>query len=385
MKPLSSLELFAGAGGLALGVSKAGMRHKFIAEKNAACCATLRANKHFYAGCEPVELDLESVNPAKLVRDGVDVVVGGPPCQPFSQGGACRGAKDARNLFPIAVRFIQDLNPKAFIIENVKGLTNDCFSNYLEYLRLQLQYPSLHPNKELDWEDQLEMLEDHHSSSKRPEYLLFCRTLNAADYGVAQKRERFFMVGFRYDICDTWHFPAATHSRLALIKDQQTDGGYWQRHEISSADRRIPVLEKNWERRAKTENSPYDLLPWKTVRDAISTLPRPVLKGDDRVANHEFLPGARIYDGHTGSYIDAPSKTIKAGAHGVPGGENTVVFPSGRFRYYTMRECARIQSFPDSYLFAGSRSAITKQIGNAVPPTLARIVAESVRKTLTRS
>jgi DNA (cytosine-5)-methyltransferase 1 len=382
MRKLSSLELFAGAGGLALGISKAGMKHKFIAEKNGDSCATLRANKQFYANCEPVELDLSAVDPSKLVPDGVDVIAGGPPCQPFSQGGSGKGAKDTRNLFPVAFQFIQDLQPKAFIIENVKGLAQERFANYLEYLRLQLQYPSLHPEKETPWKDQLQALEDHHSSNKQPEYLLFCRTMNAADFGVAQKRERFFMVGFRYDICDTWHFPSATHSRQALLKDQQESGQYWERHEVPKKDRRISTMPKHWERQSEKPNSPYRLLPWQTVRDAIGDLPTPTAKGDKEISNHESFPGARIYDGHTGSYIDNPSKTIKAGAHGVPGGENTIVFPNGKFRYYTMRECARIQSFPDDYTFSGSRSAITKQIGNAVPPTLARIVAESVVKTL---
>lgn len=381
MRPLSSLELFAGAGGLALGVSIAGLRHKFIAEKNADSCETLRANKQFYANCEPMELDLSAISPRSVAKD-VDVISAGPPCQPFSKGGSGKGAKDSRNLFPVVFKFIQELTPKAFIIENVKGLTQDRFTNYLEYLRLQLQYPSLHDDEVTSWKKQLSLLEDHHSSSKKPEYLLFCRTLNAADYGVAQKRERFFMVGFRYDICDTWHFPTPTHSRESLLKEQQVGGEYWKRHSVPRKEQRIPLLPKNWKKIAERCDSRYSLAPWRTVRDVIADLPAPKLKGSSKISNHELLPGARSYDGHTGSYIDSPSKTIKAGAHGVPGGENSVAFPDGNIRYYTMRECARIQSFPDNYRFTGSRTAITRQIGNAVPVRLAEIVAKSVRDVL---
>lgn len=86
--------------------------------------------------------------------------------------------------------------------------------------------------------------------------------------------------------------------------------------------------------------------PWQTVRDAIGDLPDPQSKAALKIANHEFRPGARSYAGHTGSVLDEPSKTIKAGAHGVPGGENTVVLDDGSVRYYTVRESARISNFP---------------------------------------
>lgn len=191
------------------------------------------------------------------------------------------------------------------------------------------------------------------------------------------------MVGFRFDVCETWHFPNPTHSRQSLVRDQIQGGSYWDRHAIGRKHRRLQTLPRGWLSASKSPNSAYNLRPWQTVRDAIGNLPDPILGSTKRIRHHEFLPGARVYDGHSGSYIDLPSKTIKAGAHGVPGGENTVVFPDGSHRYYTLRECARIQSFPDKYNFAGSRTSITKQIGNAVPPTLAKVIAESVRGALT--
>lgn len=90
------------------------------------------------------------------------------------------------------------------------------------------------------------------------------------------------------------------------------------------------------------------------------------------------LAGAKSYNGHTGSEIDMPSKTIKAGDHGVPGGENMVRFEDGSVRYFTTFEAKRIQSFPDDYHITGSWTEAMRQIGNAVPVTLARTIAESL-------
>ena len=100
--------------------------------------------------------------------------------------------------------------------------------------------------------------------------------------------------------------------------------------------------------------------------------------------NHRFNPGARSYPGHTGSPWDQPSKTLKAGDHGVPGGENTLRHPNGRVRYFTVREAARLQTFPDGYEFHGSWTETMRQLGNAVPVQLSFSVADSVAKALRR-
>jgi DNA (cytosine-5)-methyltransferase 1 len=98
--------------------------------------------------------------------------------------------------------------------------------------------------------------------------------------------------------------------------------------------------------------------------------------------NHVFQSGAKTYQGHTGSPFDEPAKTLKAGAHGVPGGENMVVFPNGEARYFTVRESARLQTFPDDFIFLGSWTESMRQLGNAVPVTLAETVARNLNRML---
>ena len=125
---------------------------------------------------------------------------------------------------------------------------------------------------------------------------------------------------------------------------------------------------------------------WRTVRDALvdpeNTLPDPTKTSDNGFLNHVHNPGARTYKGHTGSPLDQPAKTLKAGDHGVPGGENMLAHSNGKVRYFTVRESARLQTFPDNYYFAGAWTEAMRQLGNAVPVRLAEIVATSIREKL---
>lgn len=119
-----------------------------------------------------------------------------------------------------------------------------------------------------------------------------------------------------------------------------------------------------------------ELLPWRTVRDARHGIPNP--RSDHGIADHIFRDGARTYPGHTGSDIGWPAKTIKAGGHGVPGGENMIRYPDGSVRYFTVCEAKRIQTFPDNFVIKGAWGEAMRQIGNAVPVLLGETVGREL-------
>jgi DNA (cytosine-5)-methyltransferase 1 len=150
-----------------------------------------------------------------------------------------------------------------------------------------------------------------------------------------------------------WMPPAKTHSRTALVAAQAG------------------------------RPAPDGLAPWRTLREALEGLPDPI-DGEchPKIANHIGIPGAKAYIGHSGSTLDWPAKSVKAGVHGCPGGEHMTAFPNGTYRYWTIRETARVQGFPDHWKFAGPRSEAMRQIGNAVPVPLARVFAERIAQLL---
>ena len=377
---MRSLELFTGGGGLALGMAAAGFEHEGVVEFDHDSCETLRLNKN--RGIDPVrnwniiEADIRAFDYSTVKAD---VIGGGVPCQPFSLGGKHGAYNDRRDMFPEFARAVAALRPKAFIVENVKGLLRSAFAEYFEYVILRLSHPTV-PIK-TTWQEHCRELERIHTSGKPTglDYNVVFHLLNAADYGVPQRRERVFIVGFRSDLGVEWSFPSTTHSRTALNHQQFVTGEYWDRHDVPKAKRpkaRLP------DARCLPGCGPTEL-PWKTVRDAISDLPKLGMGQTSKTdANHYLNPGARSYPGHTGSPLDEPAKTLKAGDHGVPGGENTLCLPDGTVRYFSVREAARIQTFPDAYRFAGAWTEQMRQVGNAVPVELARMVASSVAERL---
>jgi DNA (cytosine-5)-methyltransferase 1 len=278
-------------GGLALGLERAGFKPVRFVEFNRHACATLRANftpELVFEG-DVRDFDFGSVG-------DVDLVAGGPPCQPFSMGGKARAQADARDMFPYACKAVETLRPKAFIFENVKGLLRPAFSDYFQSIIKRLE---------------------------KAGYKVSVNLANAADYGVPQCRHRVFIVGIRNDIETPFIFPVLTHSR---------------------------------------EN-------WRTIRDVLGS-PAPGKKL------------AKQYAGHTGSRLDAPAKTIKAGAHGVPGGENMIILDNGRTRYLTADEAKIIQTFPADFKISGGWGEAMRQIGNAVPVLLAEAVGKAVYRTI---
>ncbi|HEX6369115.1 MAG TPA: DNA cytosine methyltransferase [Longimicrobium sp.] len=370
----TGVHMFAGAGGMAIGLRNAGFHHSRLYEYDVHAYATLRGNGLLSLGVNDWDEhkgDVRKVDWSRIPQP-VDLLAGGVPCQPFSLAGKHLAQRDGRNMFPEFFRAAEQLRPLGMFIENVAGLLREAFRPYFEYILRRLEFPSLSPRPEELWEDHdLRIRQHQNSDGYSPEYNVTWTPLDAADYGVPQNRKRVLIVATRADF-PTFSFPAPTHSRAALILAQES-GIYWERHGIA------PLSNITHRPRLHSD----DRLPWVTVRDAIGNLPAPASTEGEAEKNHWSIPGARSYHGHTGSKLDWPSKTLKAGVNGVPGGENTVVTDAGEIRYYTFREAARIQTFPDTHFFHGARKHITRQIGNAVPCLLSEVVARPLNDLLT--
>jgi len=384
---MRAIELFAGAGGLGMGISQAGFTPAKIVEWDRWCCDTIRENRrrgvHEVAKWPmPLEGDIRSVD-FRSFAGAVDLVSGGPPCQPFSLGGKHRAHNDHRDMWSEAVRVVREVRPPAFVFENVKGLTRASFATYLAYIIHQLSYPELKRLVSEDWHEHMARLERHHTSGREQglEYNVVYRVLNAANYGVPQRRERVVFVGFRSDLGIEWAFPKETHSLDSLLWEQLSSTDYWDRHNVARKDR---MIAERLKARGRSLVARPSEKAWLTVRDALVGLPDPELGQVDTAEflDHRFQPGARSYPGHTGSPLDEPAKTLKAGVHGVPGGENMLCRPDGSVRYFTVRESARLQTFPDTYRFHGSWTEAMRQLGNAVPVELSRIIGQNVAHRL---
>ena len=387
-RELNSVELFAGAGGMALGFANAGFKHHTLIEWNCHAFATLTRNQRSNFGLiydgQIYQADVRKFDYSQIGQP-IHLVTGGPPCQPFSIGGKHHGKSDKRDMFPEAVRAVRELKPYGFVFENVKGLLRKSFGDYLQYIILQLTYPLMIRGRDESWEQHLGRLEkiQAQGSGEQLAYNVVLRSLNAANYGVPQTRERIFIVGFRSDLAIEWSFPEPTHSHEQLLRSKWVTGEYWDQHRIPAAKK--PQPPEQYQRKIEQMRSCPPLFThqsisrWQTVRDAISDLPDPTREASTtKIPNHELRLGAKSYPGHTGSLIDQPSKTLKAGDHGVPGGENMLRSPDGSVRYFTVRESARLQTFPDDYLIQGSWTESMRQLGNAVPVRLSEIVAGSI-------
>ncbi|GGY11736.1 cytosine-specific methyltransferase [Litchfieldella qijiaojingensis] len=373
-----------------MGVSLAGFESLAVVERDRWASDTIRENQRngfplvqdwpLWSG------DVREFDWSGIPED-IDLVAGGPPCQPFSMGGRHKAFGDARDMFPATVDVVQRLKPKAFLIENVKGLTRSSFANYYQYILLQLEFPEVVRRDGETWPAHLKRLQEEKTSGALHlnglTYNVVPTLVNAANYGIPQKRERVFIVGFRADLGVEWSFPSPTHSYDALLHSQWVTGDYWDHHRIAKKHRpEIPGRMVNRIHKLSSELLPQEHKPWRTVRDALADVPDPRKRGAESFRNHNFQDGARAYPGHTGSPLDLPSKTLKAGDHGVPGGENMMVRDDGSVRYFTVRESARLQTFPDGYTFHGAWSETMRQLGNAVPVALGRVVACSVAEQL---
>jgi DNA (cytosine-5)-methyltransferase 1 len=374
---MRSVELFSGCGGLALGLSRAGFHHEFMAEWDADAVATVMHNRkrriRHVRDWPLEEADVREMSWHRFA--GLDLVAGGPPCQPFSIGGKHLGQEDARDMWPEAIRAVREVRPRAFLFENVRGIARPTFAHYLRWIIAHLHHPEMVRAADEDHVAHTQRLE----ASRMPiAYNVFVAKVNAADYGAAQKRHRVIVAGVRADLGVTLHHPVPTHSRERLLWDQWVSGDYWRRHGlVQPRDTAITAGDSVLVRRLRSLDTPPAGRAWVTVRDALDGLGEPNGK-----ANHVFQDGARVYPGHTGSPLDQPAKALKAGDHGVPGGENMMVRDDQSVRYFTIREAARLQGLPDTYLFPRSWTESMRQLGNAVPSQLAEAMGDWVTRAI---
>lgn len=374
----SAIELFAGGGGLALGLGQAGFDHLALVEWWAPAARVLRHNADNGTGLWSAdtvhEVDVRQAAPL-LAGLHPDLIAGGPPCQPFSLAGVHAGDNDARNMFPAALDLVRSLRPRMVIFENVPGLTRPGFAPYLDYVKAQLRRPAV------ERKNDDELWNEHNrrilASRDAEEYRVYQHEIDAADLGVPQNRRRVFIIAIRADQpgADTWTEVELTHSRDALWHEQYVTGTYWDRHALA---RRVPAQRHVTQVNRIRKVGPDPKKPWVTLRDLLRDVPSPTATPTETWPNHLFIPGARTYAKHTGSPIDQPSKTIKAGVHGVSGGEAMIRYLNGSVRYLTVREAALAQGFPRDYEFPGYRSRVMGVIGNAV----AVHVAETLGRAL---
>lgn len=296
------VSLFSGAGGLDLGFIQAGHRIVWANDLFHDAVCTYRAN----IGNHIVEEDIHQI-PSENIPD-CDIVIGGFPCQGFSIANTGRHADDERNtLYLQLLRVIQDKQPRFFLAENVKGI-------------LSLEHGAVFEN----------ILNDF----RQLNYQVQFRVLNAANYGVPQRRERVIIVGVRNDIDFNFEYPEPNHSK----------------------------------------NGANGLPNWVSVREAIQHFPNP--DEPNNVPNHTYSKYKLIFNGYVGKRrIDPekPSPTITARGDD-KGGVVVHAHYNGK-RRMTGRELACLQTFPDDFTFQGTNSSVYRQIGNAVPPLLAKQIA----------
>ncbi|WP_127598327.1 DNA cytosine methyltransferase [Nitratireductor alexandrii] len=381
---MRSVEMFSGCGGLALGLARAGFDHLLLVERDKHSVENVRHNisrNISYLGHWQVHSDDVRVVRWSVFKELVDFVAGGPPCQPFSIGGLHRGEEDVRDMWPEAIRAVRQIVPRGFLFENVRGLLRPKFADHLDWIRLSLTEPNLVQRKD---EDRASHLERLRGEEDKGSYRVIVTKVNAADYGAPQKRHRVLFMGIHKSIAPLIEAPKPTHSRERLLWDQYVTGDYWRRHDIRKPPSRpANVTDRLTVDALRNKGREPVGLPWVTVRDALAGLGEPGSRRD--ISNHQLQPGARAYPGHTGSPVDEPAKALKAGVHGVPGGENMMAFSDGSVRYFTVREAARLQGLPDDYEFIGSWTENMRQLGNAAPVQLAEAFGRHIEGILSKA
>jgi len=332
IKPYSVIELFAGAGGLALGLEKAGLSCKLLNEIDPWACKTLRKNRPHW---NVVEGDISQESFVKF-KGEIDVVTGGFPCQSFSYAGKKRGLNDARGtLFYEFARTVKEVEPLICVGENVRGLlTHDkgqTLNSMIQILE-NLGYDVLTP-----------------------------KILKAAFYRVPQKRERLFLIGIKKGSGIIFNYPKAENTMMNLSAALKAG-------ELFDSD----VPESIGQEYPKRKSEIMKLIPpggyWRDLPEKIQK---------EYMLKSYYLGGGKTGMARRISW-DEPCLTLTTS----PAQKQTERCHPEQTRPFQIREYARIQTFPDNWLFEGSMNQIYKQIGNAVPVNLAFAIGREIVKSL---
>lgn len=330
-----SIELFAGAGGLALGLEYAGFEHIGLVEINKYATETLKINRpEWNVLCEDVET-VARRNPEEefnIKKGELDLLSGGAPCQSFSYAGKRLGLNDIRGtMFYHYATFLEKLQPKMFLFENVRGL--------------------LTHDKGKTYETILNIFEDTN-------YVTMHKVLNAWNYGVPQKRERLITVGIRKDLAGRAEFSFPEEYKYKpVMKDVKLD---------------VNPPADECARYSEYKAGVFRLVPaggyWRDI--------------DPDIAKKYMKTCWDMEGGRTGILrrigLDEPCLTVLTS----PGMKQTDRCHPLEVRPFSYRENARIQTFPDEWKFCGKLSEKYKQVGNAVPVNLAKEIGLSIRHTL---
>ena len=329
----NSIELFAGAGGLALGLEQAGFNHIGLIENDKNAANTLKHNRQKWnILCENIEevckRDLEKEFGIKKYE--LDLLSGGAPCQSFSYAGKRLGLEDTRGtMFYYYAQFLQQLQPKMFLFENVRGLLSHDKGRTFNVIC---------------------------DIFKQQGYILQYEILNALDYSVAQKRERLILIGIRKDLENKINFSfPKRHQKKLVLRDILNN-----------------VPKSDCAKYSKEKEKIFTLVPpggyWRDI--------------DPEIAKTYMKTCWFMGGGRTGILrrlsLDEPSLTVLT----TPQMKQTERCHPIEVRPFSVRENARIQSFPDEWQFMGTTASQYKQVGNAVPCNLAKEVGKEIIKSL---
>lgn len=323
-----SVDLFAGAGGLSLGLKMAGWETVAASDFDPAACLTYRRN---FPNAKVLEGDIQSVD-WSILRGQVELVAGGPPCQPFSVAGNQRASNDARDMIPEFIRAVSEIQPPFFLMENVKGLVAsrnfDYFDKKLEELR-------------------------------RLGYNVKYSVLNSAHFGVAQERLRVIVIG---SLTRDPYFPIPTHGTPEQPFMPAREAIY-----------NSPVDEANTAIVTYARTPVIRPSPWAGM--LVNGGGRPI----DLDSPSQTIPASA--GGNRTHIVDPNGVLLDYHSHLIGGGRPREGIVQG-VRRLTVRESASLQSFPHSFHFEGKKSAQYRQVGNAVPPLLGKAVGTAILNLL---